>query len=146
MPDPSLRLRDNRTDRNNALSIHDGPAIWMQDLSGHVGGIIGCQKDKARRNFLRLTGTAEWNIRTERLDFFRGICRWNNWRPNWTRCDAVHANAFGPRLRKRMREDGDRAFARAGRLGLLRAKAVSAAMRELSLTREHFFEKSRFHG
>ena len=68
MPDPSLRLRDNRTERNNTRSIHDGPAIWMQHLSGHVGEIIGCQKDKARRNFLRLTATAEWNIRTELSD------------------------------------------------------------------------------
>jgi hypothetical protein len=29
-----------------------------------------------------------------------GVFRWNSWRPNWTRRDAVHANAFfGPRLR-----------------------------------------------
>ncbi len=72
-----------------------------------------------------------------------GVFRWNSWRQNWTRRDAVHANAFcGPRSRKRMREDAHRALARGEiepLVDILRAKtAFASSARAVPVTRTFF--------
>lgn len=54
------------------LSIYDRTAVWMQDLAGHVGGVIRGEEDITRGDLFRLARSAQWRISSEGGDLVRG--------------------------------------------------------------------------
>jgi hypothetical protein len=66
----------------------------MEHLSGHVGGIVRCEKDKTGRNFFRLTGSFHWHVAIGILADDLGI--------HWPEANAttfvLSQRANGPRI------------------------------------------------
>src|SRR5690349_834012 len=54
------------------LSVHDSPAVWMQNLAGHVGGIIRGEEDITRGDFFRLARPPEGHISSKSGDLVGG--------------------------------------------------------------------------
>src|SRR5438270_304261 len=74
------------------LSVHDAAAIWMEHLTGHVGGIFRSEKHKTGGDFVGLTRASQRCIGTECRDFIGGESRWNQRRPDWARSGGVFPN------------------------------------------------------
>ena len=72
----ALRL-PTKTSASDALALQknsavdDRTAVWMQNLAGHVGGIIRREEDITRGNFFRLARPAKWHISSEGGDLVR---------------------------------------------------------------------------
>src|SRR5689334_7589669 len=85
----------------------------MQDLTGHVRSIIGREKEKARRDFLRLAGSPHRHIAAKSLHSFTREGRWNEWCPDGPGSNGINANLlFRQGLGERPGKSGNRALGR----------------------------------
>src|SRR5207248_11068623 len=85
----------------------------VQNTTCHILGIGSSKEHKARRKFIRLTRSTEWNIGAKCFDILRRKCPRNERRPDRTWRDAIYANGpVGERLRERSRKSCNCAFGR----------------------------------
>src|SRR5206468_7918412 len=95
------------------LPIHHPSTVWMEDLSGHIRGIVRGKENEGGRDFVWLTGTAKRSVGAKSRHLFRRKRRRNQGSPDRTGRDRVHPNPFfRERLRQRTSESDDRAFRR----------------------------------
>jgi hypothetical protein len=66
----------------------------VQDLSGHIGGVLAGQEQKARSNLVRLTGTAQRHVFSELRDFVCVEACGNKRCPNRSGRHRINANSL----------------------------------------------------
>lgn len=94
-------------------AVYDRPAVRMQDLAGHVGGIIRGEEDEAGCYFLRLADPLQRNVAAECLHLLARKGRRDERSPDRARRDAVDPNLLlSQGLRERSGKSDDRPFRR----------------------------------
>jgi hypothetical protein len=78
--------------RNSSSPVDDFSPVRVQNLAGHVRGVLAGEKHEASSHFRRFTSAPQRHIGSEFLHFLSRKRRRNQWRPDRPRRHGIHSN------------------------------------------------------